>query len=302
MQPRRHSLLVPNTIGEPGMHELVFYDWGDINSQRVAVCVHGLTRNAHDFDALAQALVAKGRRVFTLNMAGRGESAWLADPAGYNYASYVADCNAVMDNFHLRGVEWIGTSMGGLIGMMIASQSNSRIRRLIMNDIGAFLSKEALTRIYEYVRTMPSRFADRGEADRYLRAAFAPFNITDPALWEQFVDSSLITGPDGALRYACDPAIATPLRAATEDFTKIDDINLTPIWNEVNVPTYVIHGAESDILTTPTLHAMRATNQNMQTITIPGVGHAPPLMSAEQIRIVTDWLDGTTASLMAASF
>src|ERR1700761_1640671 len=118
MQPIRHSIRVKNT-GSEGTHEIVFYDYGDANSQRVVVCVHGLTRNAHDFDILAEALAKTGRRVLTINMAGRGESAWLADPMGYNYATYVADCIAVLDNFHIREVEWVGTSMGGIIGMMV---------------------------------------------------------------------------------------------------------------------------------------------------------------------------------------
>ena len=301
MQPIRHSIRLPNTFSAEGVHEIVFYDWGNVDAPRVTVCVHGLTRNAHDFDIIAPALAATGRRVIAINMAGRGESEWLKDPTSYNYASYVADCIAVMDNFHMREVEWLGTSMGGIIGMMIAAQYPYRIRKLVMNDIGALLTKTALTRIYEYVRTMPSTFVDRAAADSYLRTAFAPFNITDPALWEQFVDASLITR-DGQLRYACDPAIAIPLGAATENYTKIEDVNLSPIWAEVQVPTLILHGAESDILQANTISAMRATNLNTESITFQGVGHAPALMTDDQIRPIINWLTRTTASMMATSF
>jgi pimeloyl-ACP methyl ester carboxylesterase len=301
MTPTRHSLAVANSFGEAGTHDIVFYDWGNPSAQRVTICVHGLTRNARDFDFLAQKLVQTGRRVLCISVAGRGESAWLANPMGYNYASYAADCLAVMDNFHLREVEWIGTSMGGVIGMMLTAQFPHRIRKLVMNDIGAYLSKEALTRIYDYVRAMPAHFADRAEADSYLRVAFKPFAITDEAIWQQFVDSSLIER-DGRIHYACDPAIAVPLAAASNQFSDVQDVNLSPIWKEVQTPTLVLHGAESDILSVDTIRAMRTTNLNMESITFAGVGHAPPLMSDAQTRPILQWLDRTMSDMMAVSF
>lgn len=301
MNPTRHSIRVPNTVGEDGSHEIVFYDWGNPESLRVVVCVHGLSRNARDFDRLAVELASTGRRVLAINMAGRGESEWLKNPMGYNYASYVADCLAVMDNFHLREVEWVGTSMGGLIGMMIASQFPRRIKRLVMNDIGAFLSKEALMRIYAYVATMPRTFTDRAEAEGYLRSAFAPWGIADEATWQALIENSLITRA-GQLCYACDPAIAVPLAAATENYTKVEDVNLSTIWAEVQTPTFILHGADSDILSVDTIRAMRATNLNTDSISFAGVGHAPALMSENQIRPIVNWLDRTTASIMATSF
>jgi pimeloyl-ACP methyl ester carboxylesterase len=170
-----------------------------------------------------------------------------------------------------------------------------------MNDIGAHLSAAALTRIYEYVRTMPTNFASREEADAYLRAAFAPFNITDPDMWQRFVDHSLITR-DGHLRYACDPAIAVPLAAGSKNFTEIMDVNLSAIWNEVQTPTLILHGADSDILSVDTIRAMRATNLNTESITFQGVGHAPPLMTDAQTRPVLHWLDRTISGMMATSF
>jgi pimeloyl-ACP methyl ester carboxylesterase len=290
MTPRRHSIPVRNNPETRNTHELVAYDWGNPDANIVTICVHGLTRNAHDFDVLAQALADTGRRVLAINMAGRGESAWLPDPMDYSYATYVADCLAVMDNFHLRGVEWIGTSMGGIIGMMIAAQQTGRIKKLILNDIGTLLSREALTRIYGYVATMPKRFATREEADAYLAETFKSFGITDPLQWQQFVDGSLLPDTDGSFRYACDPAIAQPLRAATKNFTDIDDIDLTEIWEEVRIPALIIRGAESDILSAATVHHMRLSHLRAQTVTIPDVGHAPALMSAEQIDIVKRWL------------
>jgi pimeloyl-ACP methyl ester carboxylesterase len=300
MTSRRHTLPVKNTAGAPGTHELVFYDWGDINAPRTAICVHGLTRNAHDFDRLAEGLVNQGRRVLALNMAGRGESAWLADPAGYNYASYVADCLAIMDNFHLRNVEWIGTSMGGIIGMMLAAGNPGRIKKLVLNDIGIHLSREALSRIFTYISTMPKQFATRAQAEFYLAEIFAPFKLGGTPYWEAFVDSSFLLNTDGSLRYACDPAIAEPIRATTKNFTEVQDVNLADFWEKITIPTLILRGAESDILSPETVRAMRASNMRADSITIEAVGHAPPLMAPEQIRLVTEWLKGDTTSIMAS--
>ena len=296
-----HNLPVPNTVGEKGTHTLAVYDWGNPDAQRIVMCVHGLTRNARDFDFIAEQLAATGRRVLAVSMAGRGESAWLADPMGYNYASYVADCMAVMDNFHIREVEWIGTSMGGIIGMMMAASNPRRIKKLVMNDIGALLSKEALTRIYDYVRTIPAQFESRAVAEIYLREVFKTWNITDDAIWQRVVDTSLIER-DGALRYACDPAIAIPLGAGSNNFTEVADVSLSPIWNEVQIPTLIIRGAQSDILSEETVKAMRATNLNAESITYPNVGHAPALMTDADTRPILSWLDRTLGDLMAVSF
>lgn len=300
MTPTRQTFPATN-LTDKGTHEIVFYDWGNPDAVNTTVCVHGLTRNARDFDVLAEALVATGRRVISINMAGRGESAWLADPMQYNYATYVADCMALLDNFHLRKVEWIGTSMGGIIGMMIAAQPGGRIRKLVMNDIGDFLSREALTRIYDYARALPTSFENRAAAEAYLAENFKSFGITDPAQWARFVDASLVTR-DGALAYACDPAIAEPLRVATKDFTDVQDVVLTSVWEEVDIPTLLIRGSESDVLSADTVRLMRRANTRADTVTINGVGHAPALMSEDQIRTVLNWLNGAGSGLMAAGF
>lgn len=301
MQPRRHALPVPN-LASPGTHELVFYDWGDVNAQRVVICVHGLTRNAHDFVPLAEALAATGRRVFSLNMAGRGESAWLADPMGYNYATYVADCLAVMDNFHLRSVEWIGTSMGGLIGMMLAASNPARIRKLVINDIGIHLNREALERIFGYVNAMPPRFETRAAAEEYLATSFAPFKLNGTEFWPRFFSTSFFPNADGSLRYACDPAIAVPIRESTKNFTDIQSVNLSDVWEKVTIPTLILRGEESDILSLDTVRAMRSVNSRTDVMTVPGVGHAPPLMSDDQIRPLMHWLAASSTGLLAAGF
>jgi pimeloyl-ACP methyl ester carboxylesterase len=301
MEPTRHFFNAPASVTCDTPHRIALYDWGNPDAQRVVLCVHGLTRNARDFDAIAEALVATGRRVIAISMAGRGESDWLANPMGYSYATYVADCLAVIDNFHLRKVEWIGTSMGGIIGMMLTAAHPGRIRKLVLNDIGARLDKTALARIYSYVSQMPTAFADAASAEAYLVESFAPWNITDATIWQRFVASSLLTR-DGALRYACDPAIAVPIGIASQQFTEAADVDLSPIWNEIQTPTLILRGAESDILSEETVCGMRATNLHAQSITFPAVGHAPPLMTRNHIQPVLDWLDRDLAQMMATSF
>lgn len=288
MEPRRHILQLPN-LGADGKHEIAFFDWGPEDSDSVVVCVHGLTRNAHDFDALAASLAAQGKRVLAIDMAGRGQSAWLADPMQYNYATYVADCLGVLNNFHIRSVDWVGTSMGGIIGMMIAAYHPARIRKLVLNDVGTFLGKAALGRIYDYVRSMPKNFPSRDAADAYLKEIFQPFGITNAGQWARFAEHSL-RNEDGEIRLACDPAIAVPLAAASDNFTTIDDVNLSELWEKIDIPVLILRGALSDVLDAETVSAMRAKHTKAEAITIEGVGHAPALTSDEQIRLINQWL------------
>ncbi|MCE3006097.1 MAG: alpha/beta hydrolase [Rickettsiales bacterium] len=286
----RHSISLKTPDGK-ATRQLVFYDYGSPMASETVICVHGLTRNARDFDLLAEALVQQGqRRVLTLSMAGRGESDRFSDPHHYHYGTYVQDCLAVMDNFHLRQVDWVGTSMGGIIGMMIAANYPARIRKLVLNDIGSFLSKDALSRIYHYVGALPEVFASRAAAEHYLRENFAPWGITHEALWERLFATSFDERPDGTWRYLCDPAIAVPLRAASENFANIEDVSLAAIWNEVKIPTLILRGEISDILAADTVSAMCKSHVKAEAATIKGVGHAPALMEDSQIQIVVNWL------------
>ncbi len=290
MESRTHRMHVPNLMAGSGKHALEVRDWGDVNTQQVVICVHGLTRNARDFDRIAAALAQRGKRVFSISMAGRGESEWLSNTADYNYASYAADCLAVLDNFHIRTVDWIGTSMGGIIGMIIAAHHPDRIRKLVLNDVGMKLPKEALARIYEYVHGMPRQFASREEADIYLRKTFAPFNITDPTHWAEFTEHSLRVHEAGGFKLACDPNILEPLRIASNNFTDVADVSLTDLWEKIRQPTFILRGERSDILSEETVRAMKATHPRAESATIPDVGHAPSLMEESHIRIITNWL------------
>jgi pimeloyl-ACP methyl ester carboxylesterase len=233
-------------------------------------------------------------------MAGRGQSEWLANPLEYNYASYVADCLAFMNMFHLRNVDWIGTSMGGIIGMMLAANTQDRIRKLVLNDVGSMLNQQALQRIYGYVQTIPQAFANRADAENYLRRNFAPWGIKTDEHWRFFIDNSLMQNPQGQWQLLCDPAIAEPLRLASDDFTKINAVDLGEIWAKIQIPTLILRGENSDILTAATVSQMQATNPRVQSETIAGCGHAPALAEFAQLALIGNCLAGSSASLLAA--
>ena len=218
----------------------------------------------------------------------------------YGYPTYVADCLAFLDNFHLRQVDWVGTSMGGIIGMMLASQAQNRIRRLVLNDIGSFLKKEALERIYAYIRTMPNRFSNREEAEHYYRTNFAPWGITDEAHWSHFLSHSMHPEADGSYRPLCDPAIAEPLAALSQDYTQVDDVNLSDIWSQILIPTLILRGENSDILDETTVEAMRRTNPRALGVTIAGCGHAPALATGAQVQRVSHFLHGAAGATATA--
>jgi pimeloyl-ACP methyl ester carboxylesterase len=299
MTPRTHRFTVKKSEFGIEAHEIVFTDWGPVDAVIPVICVHGLTRNAGDFNWLAPALAALGRRVIAISMAGRGESARLTDSMHYNYATYVADCLSIMDNFHWRTVDWIGTSMGGIIGMTIASLQRDRIRKLVLNDIGAILKKSALERIFANVNSIPSSFTSRAEAEAYMRKTYAPFGLSSEEQWQNFFAISL-QEIDGTLRLACDPRIIDPIARDTKNFTEIADVNLSELWKTIRIPTLILRGEQSDILDADTVTAMRTTNLDAELVTIPNVGHAPALMDASQIKMVTDWLAGAASPIRMA--
>lgn len=296
LAPTQHYFESKNLEGS-GTHRISFLDWGDATSDQVVVCVHGLTRNAHDFDFLAQQL-ARRCRVLAIDMAGRGDSAWLENPSFYTYATYMADCLAILDNFHLRCVDWVGTSLGGLVGMMIAAMHPGRIRRLVLNDIGAFIPAAGLRRIFEYVSSTPISFATHQEAQDRLRKAMASFGVQENE-WPHVLAHSIKPKENGGFRFNFDPAILAPLRTETHHFSDVTDVDLSELWERVDIPAFILRGSESDILLPETVLAMRTKNLKCQSIEVPGVGHAPTLMSKPQIDPIISFLQGAAAGVMA---
>lgn len=268
---------------EVGDGELNYFDWGDPAASDVALCVHGLTRNAHDFDRLATALAGK-RRVIAYDVIGRGSSDWLKASDRYGYPLYLKHALSFMDALRLDTVDWIGTSMGGILGMMVAAQHPRRVRRLILNDVGALIPKEALTRLLTYVGTVP-RFTDLAAAEAYFRQTLAPFGKLDDAAWARIAETSTRRLLDGAYTTAYDPAISVTLAGADAS-----DINLWSLWTMVTQPVLLIRGADSDLLKIDTAEAMAERN-GVELVQFAQVGHAPSLMVPDQIKTIQTWLD-----------
>lgn len=261
---------------------LAFQDFGDRSRERVVVCVHGLTRNGRDFDRLAIAM-AKDFRVIEVDVAGRGRSGWLADKTAYTYETYLKHMDAFFDYRGLQECDFIGTSMGGLIGMMLAAREESPIRRLILNDVGPVIPGAALSRLGEYVGKDP-RFKNLQAAAEYFKEIHAAYGIPDDLGWSDMTLHSTIRQEDGTYALHYDPAIGD---AFTED---MPDIKLWEIWDEIRCPTLVLRGAESDVLTRETAERMTRSGPRAELVEFSDCGHAPSLMTEEQIKVVHDWL------------
>jgi pimeloyl-ACP methyl ester carboxylesterase len=180
--PRRDHF---SSLSAHGFHRVVYFEWGDAENPRVAVCVHGVGRNARDFDVLAETL-APTHRVLAIDMPGRGESDWLADPNDYVFPTYLTTLTALIARSGADAVDWVGTSMGGLLGIVMAAQPKSPIARLVVNDVGPAVEPAALDRIRGYFGLDPT-FATYGEIEQYVRTVSAPFgSLTDRqwAVWD----------------------------------------------------------------------------------------------------------------------
>jgi pimeloyl-ACP methyl ester carboxylesterase len=269
-------------LSASGFHRLRYFEWGARDAD-VVICVHGLTRNAHDFDRLAGRL-ADRYRVVAVDMAGRGGSDWLADPAHYTYAQYQADMNVLLARLDVERVHWIGTSMGGLTGMLLAALPGTPIASLLLNDVGPFIPAAALRRIAAYLGD--ARFASLQDVERHLRTVLAPFGPLGDEDWALLARHGHRVLSDGTLGLAYDPAIAVNVRKG------IADVNLWQFWDKVRCRTLVLRGADSDLLSAQTAVEMQRRGPRAQVITFPGVGHAPALMADDQIDVVARWLDG----------
>jgi pimeloyl-ACP methyl ester carboxylesterase len=267
-----------------GLHRIAYLEWGDPENERVLVCVHGMTRCARDFDALAAALRDE-YRVVCPDVAGRGDSEWLADPRLYQLPQYVADMVTLVARLGVETVHWVGTSMGALIGMALAGLPNTPVGKLVLNDAGPVVTRASLQRIATYVGVAPV-FPDLAAAEEYIRAINAPFGPHSDAEWRFLTEVVVRRNADGSLRMHYDPNLGEPFRAQMPE----KDLELWPVWDAVRCPTLVLRGAQSDLLTRETCAQMERRGPKAQVVEIAGVGHAPTLMHGDQIRIVREFL------------
>lgn len=275
-------------LSPAGFHKMAYVEWGDPANPRVLVCVHGLTRCGRDFDFIAQALAAD-YRVVCPDVVGRGMSDWLRDPQHYTIPQYAQDMATLLARLDVEQVDWLGTSMGGMIGMALAAQPESPIRKLILNDVGPVIAAGALARIGEYLATPPD-FASPEEAEAYIRLIAAPFGKLTDAQWRHLTQHVIKSGPAGRFQLRYDPGIAAPYAEAAAVASEGKDIEFWPIYDAIGCPTLVIRGAHSDLLSRETVAQMCVRGPRASSVEIPDVGHAPMFMDDAQVAVVREFL------------
>lgn len=265
---------------------LAFEEWGPPSAPPV-LCVHGLTRNGRDFDALAAAL-AGDFRVVCVDLPGRGNSDWLDDdPMLYQAQHYVTALSYLL-TYLGRDVIWIGTSLGGICGMVAAATPGAPIRKLVLNDVGPFIPADALKRISAYMiasadSPIMSRFPDLEAVERHLRLVHAPFGPLTDSQWADMARNSARVLPDGKFAMHYDPRIAAPMRGH-----EAVDVDMWPFWNRIQIPRMVIRGATSDVLQSDTVLRMEATGA--EAFEVPLTGHAPALLDPLQIEAIRTFI------------
>jgi pimeloyl-ACP methyl ester carboxylesterase len=291
-----------------GQHRMAFWRWGDVCARHVVVCVHGLTRQGRDFDRLAQALVAQSPeplQVVCPDVVGRGRSEWLIDASGYQIPQYAADMLALLGQLNaqlntqwgatnaMQSLDWVGTSMGGLIGMVLAGQPGlplpAPIRRLVLNDVGPAISWSSVQRMQTYVGQY-GQYRDLDEAAAVLRVLSQGFGPVPADVWREMSAHMTRPGLDGALTLHYDPAIGVPVRALTEEMATAGEAALWSLYDQIQARTLLIRGQDSDLLTPETANVMAQRGPRARLETWAGFGHAPTLTSEDQISCVAQFL------------
>ncbi len=286
-----------------GQRRMAYWDWlaqpgGD--PDHVVLCVHGLTRQGRDFDVLARALSAHAR-VIAVDVAGRGHSDWLADPLQYQVPTYVGDIMALMQRLRAQQpgvqIDWVGTSMGGLIGMGVASVAEHAPRRLVLNDVGPALEWSALQRIGTYVGADPVFPSVQAAVDALaiLSVGFGPHT---PQQWRD-LSLPMLRERDGRWGLHYDPAIGAAFKALLQlppetaaQAAAAGEAALWAAYDAISAPTLVLRGQHSDLLSVATLQAMTERGPRARAHTVAGVGHAPTLVASDQVAVVRDFLLG----------
>jgi pimeloyl-ACP methyl ester carboxylesterase len=286
MEPKLKQV---DVIGRGGFHKLAYADWGPPKAERTVVCVHGVSRNGHDFDVLAASLAGQGMRVIVPDLPGRGRSEWLASPSHYTDRAYVRAMSTLIARLDVEQVDWVGTSLGGHIGMLMASERGTPVRRLVLNDFGARVSAAALRRIGSYL-TRSWRFASLDEVEAHLRDVHAAFGKLSDAQWRHLAQHSAVEDDAGRLRFRFDPGIG--MRFAIPILL---DVILWHVWDKIVCPVLILRGEDSDLLARSTVDAMLkrgpgAIAGRVTAVEFPDCGHAPALMDDAQIGVIQNYL------------
>jgi pimeloyl-ACP methyl ester carboxylesterase len=278
-EPRANSVL---GLTSRGFHRIRYWEWGDPANSRVLICVHGLTRNGRDFDALAASLAGR-YRVLCPDVAGRGDSDWIG-AGDYTFPQYCGDMTALIARSGATEVDWVGTSMGGLIGMILAAQARTPIRRLVLNDVGPFVPKAAQDKIAETVGDDPD-FASVEAAADYIAAVNPGFGRLARAQWIELARTSVKRRDDGKYVWKRDPAIGKSFVAQPRN-----DVVLWPIWDMIECPVLLLRGADSELLPAAVAEEMTRRGPGARLVTVADAGHAPALLTERELAPIRDFL------------
>lgn len=291
-------------LSEEGFHRIAYTEWGTPSPTNPPIlCVHGLTRNGRDFDSLAEYLARYGNHVFCPDIVGRGDSDWMKNPLHYTYEQYIADMNAMIARTQAKQIDWIGTSMGGLIGMISASLPHSPIRRLVMNDVGPQIPVKAVARLSRYAGKDPD-FTSIDDAKRYFQIIYADFGKMTDAQWQNFTENSVREISPGVFTTKIDHGIKrNPAKSKIAWNLLLNphkmlegtffDVDLWQFWRKVTCPVLVIHGKNSDLLLPDIIQKMHDTHPNLEVLEVPDAGHAPALMDPVHQEVICQWLAKT---------
>ncbi|MFI4956374.1 MAG: alpha/beta fold hydrolase [Gammaproteobacteria bacterium] len=280
-KPTKHTVTLPDPAGT---HQMVYYEWGNPENPRVLVCLHGLTRNGRDFDFLAAALLNE-YRILAPDLIGRGKSEWMKDPALYTIEQYVADLVGWMHQLGLKKVDFLGASLGGILGMLITVQPNSPIQRLLLDDIGPIIKKESANRLSEEVESNPT-FKSLGELKDFLKHVYATTGTMEPYHWDHLLAHDHISLPDGTYARAYDPQLFMSFLPMLHG-----DIAFWPVFKAIHIPIFVLHGEQSVVLTPDICAEMKQYQPTITIVDLPGITHCPSLMDERIIGIVKHWAE-----------
>lgn len=270
-------------------HKISYIEFGDPDNKNVIICAHGLTRNAHDFDKIAQVL-SKNFRVISISYPGRGDSDYLKNKNHYNYQVYIKDSLLFLKALQVKQsthqITWLGTSMGGIIGMVLASKYPNLFKSLIINDVGPFIPSAPLIKIGQYAGKKPL-FDDLNSAKQHLQLIYSQFGITAEEDWDYMTKYSFKLNFDGKYKMDYDSDIVKGMRATS---FKPKDVDIWNIWNKITCKLLVIHGKQSEILTNSTIKKMQAT-KNLDLYVVGNAGHAPALIALDQINYIQNWVN-----------
>ncbi len=275
-------------LSPAGLHHMAYWEWeGPKPDAPVLICVHGLSRQGRDFDLLARVLQTQ-YRVICPDVVGRGNSDWLSNPKLYQIPTYVSDMVTLIARLNVEQVDWIGTSMGGLIGLGLAAQRNSPVRRLVLNDVGPTIEFSSLQRIAQYLGKGPT-FATLDEGADYLRRVSVGFGPHTREAWLA-LSTPMFRQAGERLRLHYDPSIAVTLADVTREQVAAGEAGLWAAWDALRAPTLLLRGAESDLLSASTADAMTQRGPHAELVEFAGVGHAPTLQAPEQVAAISKFL------------